>query len=94
MGRMRPIISQVRTAQNWHDVSEGRPEDRGARSAKEENSRWSNGYMILWASFLRDWLVKRAVQEWVAEQVVRDILLIGHHGDLILRTVKERPWWN
>ena len=30
--------------------------------------------------------VKSADQEWVAEQLVRDMLKFGHHGDVILKS--------
>jgi len=33
--------------------------------------------------------VKGADQEWVAEQLVRDMLKFGHHGDLILKSDQE-----
>ena len=33
--------------------------------------------------------VKGANQEWVAEQLVRDLLKVGHHGDLILKSDQE-----
>ena len=34
-------------------------------------------------------LLKGAAQEWVAEQVVRDLLKFGHHGSLTLKTDQE-----
>ena len=33
--------------------------------------------------------VKGADQEWVAEQLCRDLVKLGHHGDLILKSDQE-----
>jgi len=33
--------------------------------------------------------VKGANQEWVAEQLCRDLIKLGHHGDLILKSDQE-----
>ena len=33
--------------------------------------------------------LKGAAQEWVAEQLVRDLLKFGHHGELTLKTDQE-----